>query len=247
MRTRIATFGLALMVCAAGPTSGQLIRGRVLDASTRQPVPDVTLQLRAEQRTIVAATSDSAGRFTLNPGAPGRYRIAAARIGYVATESPNFDMSRTDTATIELQMATEPVRLTPLEVDPRARYLTSVGFYERAKSGTGDFMTAEQIERRNTHSIIDILRSMRGVKIQRVGSRNEVYLASPQCLPQIAVDGVTVRWGGRLPAIAQPLDDMVSGAHVDAVEVYRGGSGAPTAFVGPNAACGVILIWTRHQ
>jgi hypothetical protein len=61
------------------------------------------------------------------------------------------------------------------------------------------------------------------------------------------MDGVTVRYGGRRANNVQPLEDLVVGMHVEGIEVYRGGSGAPTAFVGPNAACGVILIWTRHR
>ncbi|HUF51584.1 MAG TPA: carboxypeptidase regulatory-like domain-containing protein [Longimicrobiales bacterium] len=247
MRKGNAMFGLVLVLCAASPAGAQVIRGRVLDASTARPVPAATLQLLVDDRPVATAPSDSAGLFTLEVRAPGRYRIVATRIGYQETESRVLELSGRDTTIVELRMAAEPVPLSPLEVNPPDRYLSSVGFYERLQAGMGDFRTAEQIERRNTYSIIDILRSMRGVKIQRVGWRSEVYLASPQCMPQVVLDGVTIRWGGRLPAIMQPLDEIVNGAHVDAIEVYRGGSGAPTQFVGPNAACGIILIWTRHR
>jgi hypothetical protein len=241
-----APLATSLVLCVASPASAQVIHGRMVEAASGQAIPGVTLQLVVGERPVLAAVSDSAGRFLFAPREPGRYRIEATRIGYVHAER-RVQVGTGDTIVVELQMTTDPVRLAPVDVDPRDRYLISTGFFERMKSGTGDFRTAEQIERRNTHSIIDILSSMRGVRIQRVGWRSEVYLASPQCLPQIVLDGVTIRWGGRLPGIVQPLDEVVNGAHVAALEVYRGGSGAPTEFVGPNAACGVILIWTRHR
>jgi hypothetical protein len=93
------------------------------------------------------------------------------------------------------------------------------------------------------------------VKIQRVNMRQEIYLTNPQCLPQIIVDGVMVRWGGavaapmggRTAAASQPLEDLIKVGHIDAIEVYRAFNGVPQQYVGPNAHCGTILIWTRHR
>jgi hypothetical protein len=94
-------------------------------------------------------------------------------------------------------------------------------------------MNAETVRRRNSYFLADLLRGMRGIKIQRVNMRNEVYFTGANCFPMIVLDGVTVRWGGKQVP--------------DGIEAYRGGSGAPTEYIGPNAACGVILIWTRHN
>jgi outer membrane cobalamin receptor len=145
-------------------------------------------------------------------------------------------------------MRGEAVKLTPLTLDaPRDRYLESNGFYERMKTGSGHFMTGDQIRKRNAFALADLLRGMRGIKIQRVNSRSEVYFTGANCLPMIILDGVTVRWGGKSVGTIQPLEDLVPISHIDGIEVYRGGSGLPPEFIGPNAGCGVILIWTRHR
>jgi len=149
---------------------------------------------------------------------------------------------------LELLLSTEAVRVAAITATvARNPYLESRGFYERQRGREGDFLTEDQIRRRNASNLVDILRTMRGVKIQRNGWKQEVYLAGGNCLPQIVVDGVTMRWGGREVGMSQSLDNMLNVAHIQGIEVYRGGSGAPREFIGPNAGCGLILIWTRHS
>ena len=43
---------------------------------------------------------------------------------------------------------------------------------------------------------------------------------------------------------APSLEDLVNVSHIEGIEVYRG-SGVPMEFEGPNASCGVIVVWTR--
>jgi uncharacterized membrane protein len=227
---------------------GQVVQGRVMDAATRQPIPAAGVRLIEGDRTIAEVISDSAGRFTLRADTRGRYRVAASRIGYTNALTDDLELLAERAISIEVVMRGEAVKLTPLTLDaPRDRYLESNGFYERMRSGSGHFMTGDQIRKRNAFALADLLRGMRGIKIQRVNARNEVYFTGANCLPMIILDGVTVRWGGKLVGALQPLEDLVSVPHIGGIEVYRGGSGLPPEFIGPNAGCGVILIWTHHR
>jgi hypothetical protein len=240
---------------AAGAAAGQAVDGRVYDAVTRQPVAAVELKLVQGERIVVTTLSDSSGRFMLRAGTGGRYHITAARIGYADAKTQSIELVADQTISAELQLSVTAVPIAPLTVvAARDPYLEATGFYERMRIGNGFYMTEQDIRRKSAGSIVDVLRSARGVKTQRVNMRHEVYLTSPSCLPQIVVDGVTVRWGGSIgtttrgtAAAAQPLEDLVKIAHVEAIEVYRAFNGVPPQYVGPNADCGTILIWTRHR
>jgi hypothetical protein len=237
---------LPFLVPASLP--GQSVRGRVIDAITRQPVTAASLRLIDGDRVVAVATTDSSGRFVLTATKGGRYRLMGTRLGYAEAVSGYLELTAGEAVSAELQMSAEAVKIAPLTlIAPRDRYLESKGFYERMQSGGGDFMSGESVRKRNAYSLADLLRGMRGIKIQRVNLRNEVYFTGTNCLPMIVVDGVTMRWGGKSLTTIQPLEDLVSVAHIDGIEAYRGGSGAPIEYVGPNAGCGLILIWTRHK
>ncbi|MEX2284472.1 MAG: TonB-dependent receptor [Gemmatimonadota bacterium] len=236
------------ITCLPAVAAAQSVNGRVLDTSTRQPVVAVVVRLLDNDKVVVEAISDSLGRFTVTARSNGRYRISGSRIGYADAVSALVELPAGETLIAELLMSSEAVKAAPLVlIVPRDRYLESKGFYERMQSNSGDFMTSEQIRRRNAFSLVDLLRGLRGVKIQRVNTRNEVYFSGTTCLPQIVLDGTTVRWGGKQLVTITALDDLVPTAHIDAIEAYRGGSGVPIAYQGPNASCGVILLWTRHK
>jgi len=244
---------LPVVLCCAGTLAtaqlqAQTVAGRVIDAETREPLVGVTLRLLQGDRDIAATVTDSLGRFRLEADVSGRYVIVTTRLGYASLQTSSLELERGQALGIELQLSSEAVRIAPITATvARNPYLESRGFYERMRGREGDFMTEEQIRRRNASTLVDVLRTMRGVKIQRNGWKQEVYLAGGDCLPQIVVDGVTMRWGGRTVGMIQPLEDLVNVAHIQGIEVYRGGSGAPREFIGPNAGCGLILIWTRHS
>jgi hypothetical protein len=247
MRFSHAVIITALLSAPAG-TVGQSLSGRVLDAQTRSPLRGVELRLLQEDRVVGMTVSDSAGSYAIRAPGGGRFRLLGSRLGYNEARSEFVELVTGQGVSADLIMSGTTVKVAPLVVEAtRDAYLDSRGFYERQAHGVGDFMTGDQIQRRNPSTISDLLRGLRSVKIQRVNYNNEVYFAGTNCYPSIIVDGQTMRWGGKTIGVSQPLDDLVRIDHIDAIESYRGGSGAPSEFVGPNAACGVIVIWTRHR
>ena len=64
------------------------------------------------------------------------------------------------------------------------------------------------------------------------------------CWPMVYLDRHLIRNGGfDMPAT---LDEILSGFDLSAVEVYRTPAEVPPTFNGPNAGCGVIVLWTRR-
>jgi hypothetical protein len=255
MPNRHSVLFAACMSIWPGVLLGQALHGRVLDTATRQPLVAVELKLMQGERVVANTTSDSLGRFTLRTGSEGSFHIAASRIGYADAKTQPVALTANQMLAVELLMSVTAVPVTPLIVEaPRNPYLVANGFYERMRTSNGFYMTEAEIDKRSNGNIVSLLRSARGVKVQRVNSREELYITSPSCLPQIVVDGVTVRWGGAIGSptrgsavAAQPLEDLVKVAHIEAIEVYRAFNGLPPQYAGPNAHCGTILIWTRHR
>jgi hypothetical protein len=245
-----AVAALAVLTLLTLPTAalGQRIDGRVLDAASREPIAEVVVRLMRADAAVASALTDREGRFTIAPPAPGRFTLVATRLGYADARTTAFDLDVGETITADLQLSVEAVAVADLEVSvPRDRYLEAKGFYERMATGTGDYRIGEDVRRRNPQTLVDVLRGMRGIKIQRVNWKHEVYFAGANCLPQIIVDGVTVRYGGRSveAAGALSIEDLVNPSHIEGIEAYRGGSSVPLEFEGPNAACGTIVVWTR--
>ncbi len=89
-------------------------------------------------------------------------------------------------------------------------------------------------------SVGDALRTVRGVRIQCNQQTFEcfAYMArSPTCQPVWIVDGQEAR------AFHEntPIRDVYG------IEVYRGAGEVPGEYAGSNAACGVIVIWTKSR
>jgi hypothetical protein len=64
----------------------------------------------------------------------------------------------------------------------------------------------------------------------------------------VYVDRHLVSTGGFVSAGGEPLaiDDLVSTADILAIEVFRSPAEIPSEFNGPNAGCGVVVLWTRR-
>jgi beta-lactamase regulating signal transducer with metallopeptidase domain/protocatechuate 3,4-dioxygenase beta subunit len=75
----------------AAPATGPLsIEGRVLDATTAEPLSDVDISLpQANGTTRVAATTDNEGRFTIEGLAAGSYPLTTNKEGYARLRAEN--------------------------------------------------------------------------------------------------------------------------------------------------------------
>ena len=123
---------LCLFVSKLSTVQADIVKGRVVDAETKEPLPEASVKLTQRfgdyGTTIESVKADSLGFFSLF--ASGRGSIEASMLGYYAKSKPvlAFSDSRKDTldvGTIELKMS--PQMLKMVEVTGRARRFTVRG------------------------------------------------------------------------------------------------------------------------
>ena len=89
-------------------------------------------------------------------------------------------------------------------------------------------------------SVGDALHVVRGVRIKCNQQTFECFafmVRSPQCQPTWWIDGQEVRSFHE----STPIRDVYG------IEIYRGPGEVPGEFAGSDAACGVIVIWTKSR
>ncbi|MEK7401211.1 MAG: TonB-dependent receptor [Gemmatimonadota bacterium] len=185
------------------------------------------------------ASSDSLGRFYLSLPAADTMTISVRRLGY---ESVSFRVTAKDIASnsIDVVMHRVAIALDPVSVsgmEDRAR--TPIrGFDDRRHRGLGVFITREEIERRNTSLLTDVLRQSRGVVMRGSQVRFTNYQAR-NCGPMVWLDGNA----------APGLDlSAVSAGDVEGIELYQSIATTPGEFRRGNqqSECGTIVIWTKR-
>ena len=185
------------------------------------------------------AMSDSVGRFYLSIPSSDTMTVSIRRLGY---ESVSFAMSSKDIADNSLDVVLRRVAAQLAEVEVTGmsdRAKTSLrGYDERREKGLGTFVTREEIEKRNTRLITDVLRQSRGVMIKSGQVRFATYQAK-NCVPMLWLDGQQAP-GLELSAI--------SATDVEVIELYQSMSSTPAEFRRGNqqVECGTIVIWTKR-
>jgi hypothetical protein len=77
---------LPLVGMLAAPLSAQVVRGKVLDAASGEPVPQAEVTATSlEGRGAGRARTGADGAFILDLRAPGTFRLRAERAGYRPT------------------------------------------------------------------------------------------------------------------------------------------------------------------
>jgi len=210
-----------------------LLHGHVVVRASGEGVPGARVVLNAHD-TIVA---DTGGRFDV-VREEGHYLLEVSAPGY----SPEaWRIKLRDGKTLEHVFELEPAYELPGVVVEGKRPPSDARFadFERRRhSGTGYFITQEQIERSRAATLVDVLARVRG--IEQVCTANDclakMVRSPPGCLPQYFLDGheSTPYFARHTP----PRD-------IRGIEIYRGSSETPAEFLGTNSGCGVIAIWTK--
>jgi len=221
---------LVLLTGLPSQADAQVLRGRLLDVDTDDPVVGgvVTLIDSLGNRVRTVVTGDD-GAYLFSAIRPGQYLVEARRVGYrVWVDGPIvLDAGEEWESAFHLQAI--PVPLDPVEVTAPATvyeaYLQRVGFYERQMSDFGHFITRDDIEIRAPERMTDLLHYIPGVQALPSGSglgragigfRGSRLSQGGACHPRVYIDGIVVIRGD---ARARGLD--VQGFPDFAVEVRR--------------------------
>ncbi|HUF67637.1 MAG TPA: carboxypeptidase-like regulatory domain-containing protein [Longimicrobiales bacterium] len=244
----------------------QLVFGRLLDDDTRTPIPGGTVRLLTDRGSEAASViTNEQGQFWLISPRAGTYRLAAERIGYQASESPDVNLMPGDSVGFDFHLSTQAVLLAPITVMSSRRPWTEraplIGMesflsrYERfARAGFGMFMTRDSIAvwDSRTRSVGDMLRA----RVPAV--RSVVPFGDPQA-PGLG-GAIIIRYGRAIGGAIQetcipsywldgapvPYDVVASygPSDLEAVEVYVSPQ-IPGEFTS-GSPCGVVAYWSRR-
>jgi hypothetical protein len=265
IQSRVA-LGVLALLAATSPLAAQTIRGRVLDATTGDPVPQAGVTvLTPEQRTAGRARTAADGTFSVELRAPGTFRLRGERAGYQASTSQAVEVAVRETVEVALRVSPQALQIEPLTVTGRIQprrnpILASNGFYDREAGGMGKFVRREDLDRHPEHNLVHTLARVPGVELdvdrrgreivtftrgRTVGTLQRGQVGRrDDCYPQIYLDGSLMRYA---PPNDVQLDDIISPDQIEAIEVYRSAAELPAQYNGSNSACGAILIWSRHD
>ena len=190
--------------------------------------------------------TDAEGRFRLRIVQRDTLTLLLRHLGYepiaVTLRSNHL---RGDTIVVRMEqtaLALEEVRVRGADLRSP---LGLGGFEERRARGLGTFVTREEIDRRQTNRLSDVLRGRRGLTLVRTPSGGfgvRFGVASGRqrrCVPDLWIDGQRAR--------GMELDD-VPASTVEGIELYATIATVPFQFSSSGAGterCGTIVLWSR--
>jgi hypothetical protein len=230
----------------------------------KRPLPGVEVSIAALSRRTL---TDSAGMFRLDSLAPGRYLIAARRLGFrsfssmtsvFAGEGPEYELTLQPTVN---ELAKVDVTANPMETQ-------FAGFEKRRQLKVGRYLTADDFAKNDGRPVADVIAGIPGVDIVR-GRGNEAWYGSRRgaetitqgrrlrtddvqrganpgagmCYATVVLNGLVVYRGDS----GEGLFDLnsLNARDIKGVEVYTGTANAPQEWLTGTGGCGVIAIWTK--
>ncbi len=258
----------AAVVASAPATPAPMLSGRVVQPDGT-PVAGATVGVSGMRDTTT--TSDS-GTFVFAGVSPGPHMLAVRRLGFDPTRTAvtvSRDHASPMTITIVRSVRVLPTVVTTAE----KRGYKEVGLDRRMKAGAGQYLTYQQIERRQATKLSQLLNGMRGIQVRQApknfNSTVEGTRGVGSCVgfvidgvPQAQLASTTITGSVLAPDDA---DNLIDPSAIAAIEVYSSserpvefGAGleerAPTPpgeaapAIDLNAQqCNLVVIWTKAR
>lgn len=240
-------FARADLHLAAVPITG-VVNGVVRNRNGSL-MPGVTV---AAVGTDASAQTDQYGRFSLEGVTAGSGIVEARAVGYMPGRSPIT--VRPDVAQqVDIVVGDSVTLLDPVTVEGEYEpYLTRIGFMQRRQRSLGHFLDTADVRKSGATRFEEVFRMVPGVQLRPNGSGMLVELNRGQgqilnralanyCPPAYFIDGVFYP----LPPTQTPSVPLVP-AEILAIEVYSDMISAPPQYQRRDAACGIILVWTKR-
>jgi len=243
-------FVLMTRADVADPHEVGRIVGRISEGGSRW-LSDVEITVLGQPNARSISNRD--GRFTVRNVEPGLVDVRLSHLGY-APRSVSIVVQPGRTVEVAATMFIEPIELEPIQVTVRSSFLEQNGFYRRAERGTGTYITAQQIEERDTRLLSEVLVGrVPGLRIQYGAydltpdtTRDATGGASSSQVARAVSSRsncpLTLYVDGRREMLEVDLDFWPP-HELEAIEVYTG-IDMPIEYA--TNLCGVILLWTRR-
>ncbi len=228
--------------------------------------PRSLTSLAAAERWRTMGLREEGGEITSISTRGGQAIVAEPAVPLVA--SVTADSTRRAPPAPRPDSSAAVVRLEGITATAKSRRLLVVGFYDRQRQGGGHYVGPDDLAKRPTTPLSQMLDELPSVSIVRYrpwdpqlgpcSGREEMRLVargstrqncstpvSATCFMEVYVDGMLVQPNVGRPS--QDVDRVVSSSEVAAIEVYRGISTVPSQFQTRTSHCGVVLIWTGER
>jgi hypothetical protein len=255
VQRRLATIGDT-------PLAGGVLDGVVSDANL-VALSNSTITLLGLDLRVVTGEN---GHFRILSMRPTQYIVLVRHIGFQPT-SAVVQVPAGDTLRLTFELESAHSALDTVRIMGRRTSSRMADVEQRRKYGQGQFLMADEIEKRGSMGGADLLRRFRGMTLSPItegGGQYGYYAISSRGMatgPAVArpsgVDGLMT--GGLESAacymsvvvdgmlMPRPFDITLlpSARDVAALEVYTGPATLPPQFSSMNSGCGLIIVWTK--
>ncbi|HEV2177590.1 MAG TPA: TonB-dependent receptor [Terriglobia bacterium] len=233
---RISTIFLGALWLSLGAAASRAatIRGTVFDPSGHA-VPDAQVTLLPQLASYQERRTDAHGEYEFDGLLPGAYRLVATAPGFT-TSVTAFTAAERDTRTVDLQL-----RLSALEQQVVVSASLESALAPQIGSSVS-VVTRRDIQDRDAQNVLDILRGVPGVEVERAGRLGGVtgvfIRGGNSNYNLVMIDGIQLnQFGGDFDFASLTADGVAR------VEVTRG---PESALYGSNAVTGVVNIVTER-
>nr|MBN2277283.1 TonB-dependent receptor [candidate division Zixibacteria bacterium] len=221
---------LMLLLCLPVSATSVAIRGIVIDADSREPIPGATVMIEG---TTKGTSSDLLGQFVIEGLSRDKFMLSVSSIGYSnKTEELRLHQNNIDKLEIKLNRS-------PLEIDGIVVTGTRTPRFITDAPVRTQVVTKTSIEKKSAANIFEALDGESGVRVEQQCQACNFSILRMQGLgadhTQILLDGQPVYSG---LASVYGLQQL-STADVDRIEIVKG---AGSALYGSNAVAGAINI-----
>ncbi|MEO7456741.1 MAG: carboxypeptidase regulatory-like domain-containing protein [Gemmatimonadaceae bacterium] len=188
------------------------------------------------------------GRFRITKVPPGQYLLVVTRGGYSPT-SMVVEVPTADTLRLSWTLTQLATMLPGVVIAEKSVSLRMLEFEQRKKLGAGEFMSADDIDRRGSVFGTELVRNFKTVNVSpsRTSSFTEYFALSRReggsfnmqaCPMTVYVDQIPMPTPFNLDLLPSPKN-------IAGIEVYAGPATIPPQFSGMNRGCGIIMVWTK--
>jgi hypothetical protein len=187
--------------------------------------------------------TNRAGEFTLTGVARREPYLFVRRIGYrkralelnLAGTASRVDLGKTWISPMYFALDTVRVQADLVRLNPKLSE-----FYRRRQAGTGQYITATDIFKRNPMVTTDLLRSVASIGVRCAGG---------PCTPVTYRSGVTRPCPMRIILDGMPVRDfdldLIPPNVIAGIEIYQTATWTPLEL--GRAGCGTVVVWTGGE